>query len=939
MSCKPLESSRREFLLTSALAASALALSEPAMAAIQDTGDAGESSALHPLAWPPITAVCRPWCFNWWMGSAVDQDNLAEELRRYKAGGLGGVRIIPVYGARGWEKEYIQYLSPQWLQMMSFDVVEARRLNMGVDMTQGTGWNMGGPGIVGDYASLFAKAIAFESPADAATAWHVDLPREKVLHLAAFSQDGRREEIKPSQIDSDGTVNWQRPAGAWVLVALVGHPGAHVKRAAPGGWGMMLNTVYPPAMAFYLQRFTKAFATPGVQIPQTMFHDSYEYMTSVPGGYGEWSVDFFDSFKKLRKYSLEDQLPALAGHGDPETVARVKSDYRETVSDVMVDEVFSQWTHWCHQHGMLNHNQAHGSPTNLLDFYAVADMPEPENNFGTPDTVGHCDPLIAKFASSAAHVPGKRWVSSETGTWLAEHFKVTLADMKKLVDQFFVGGVNHLFYHGTCFSRDDAAWPGWLFYASTDMNPRMSIWHDVPTLNNYIARSQSILQEGRPDSDVLLYWPIYDQWHDPEGLGQYQTMTNFDQWFYGHAIGRAAQFLWHRGIGFDYVSDKLLEHATVANGRINTPGCSYQAIVIPTAKYMPPKTLENLLALAAAGGKIIFENSIPVEPPGLTDLPARQAHMRAMVGSLHLTAAASNARGKPRSAKIGRGTIFVGSLVQTLASAEVSGETLTTHAGLMYIRRSYQGGRHYFLAYQGKTRLDTRITLATPAKAVVIMDPMTGHCAPAKITRDAQGRPSLNISMQSDTSLILRTFDTPLNAGKTWTFYSSAAPAQRLTGVWDVDFIEGGPTLPRGYEITEPASWTRHSDPAAQYFSGTARYTLTFNAPAGTGPWVLNLGKVCNTARVRLNAENIGALIQAPYELVIHSLKPTDNVLEVEVTNLPANRIRYMDRKRIAWKIFRDANFVNIDYRPFNAAHWPIMDSGLLGPVTLSSVG
>ena len=313
--------------------------------------------------------------------------------------------------------------------------------------------------------------------------------------------------------------------------------------------------------------------------------------------------------------------------------------------------------------------------------------------------------------------------------------------------------------------------------------------------------------------------------------------------------------------------------------------------------------------------------------------------MRTLAGSLHLTAAAPHAHGKLQSGKMGQGNIFVGSLAEALSGAEVSGETLTANAGLMYIRRLYQGGRHYFLAYQGKTRLDTRITLATPAKAVVIMDPMTGHCAPAKITRDAQGRPSLRLCMQPNASLILRTLDAPLKAGKTWTFYNTAGQSQRLTGVWDVAFIEGGPTLPRGYEIKELASWTRHDDPAAQNFSGTARYTITFNAPIGTGPWVLNLGKVCNTARVRLNAENLGALIQAPYEMVIHKLKPMDNVLEVEVTNLPANRIRYMDRKRMAWKIFRDANFVNIDYRPFTAAHWPIMDSGLLGPVTLSSVG
>ena len=89
--------------------------------------------------------------------------------------------------------------------------------------------------------------------------------------------------------------------------------------------------------------------------------------------------------------------------------------------------------------------------------------------------------------------------------------------MKFLVDDLFLCGVNNIFYHGTCYSPDEAGWPGWLFYASTEMNPRNSIWRDAPALNDYVARCQSILQSGKSDNDILLYWPIYDFWNDPAG--------------------------------------------------------------------------------------------------------------------------------------------------------------------------------------------------------------------------------------------------------------------------------------------------------------------------------------------------------------------------------------------------------------------------------------
>ena len=110
-------------------------------------------AADDPFAWPPITAQTKPWAFWWWMGSAVDKTNLTKELTRYQAAGLGGVHIIPIYGARGFESKYINYLTPEWMEMMGWSVSEARRLGMNVDMTTGTGWCFGGPQVTDDEAN------------------------------------------------------------------------------------------------------------------------------------------------------------------------------------------------------------------------------------------------------------------------------------------------------------------------------------------------------------------------------------------------------------------------------------------------------------------------------------------------------------------------------------------------------------------------------------------------------------------------------------------------------------------------------------------------------------------------------------------------------------------------------------------------------------------
>jgi hypothetical protein len=48
-----------------------------------------------------------------------------------------------------------------------------------------------------------------------------------------------------------------------------------------------------------------------------------------------------------------------------------------------------------------------------------------------------------------------------------------------------------------------------------------------------------------------------------------------------------------------------------------------------------------------------------------------------------------------------------------------------------------------------------------------------------------------------------------------------------------------------------------------------------------------------------------------------------------------SNRIRQMDRQKVEWRNYHEINFVNIDYKPFDAAGWKPMPSGLLGPVTI----
>ena len=913
-----------------------------------------------PFAWPPITSQTKPWAWWWWHGSAVDTTNIAHELQRFHDAGLGGVQITSIYGTKGAEAREIPYLTPQWLSMMGYTVDEAKTLDMGVTMTLGSGWCFGGPSVSDQDANASVVVKTFDVAAGGKL--NGKFNRVSTQALVAFSPDGKSVELT-DKISDDGSVDWTAPEGSWKIYAISQKPsGQKVKRPAVGGEGWMLNPAYPQAMTNWLKWFDAAFANyngakthaaipmKGAQLlmarqaakrprPQAVFQDSYEYRT-------DWSPDFFAQFEKRRGYKLQNELPALFGDAQDDHAARVKYDYRLTLSEIMVQQSEPTWIDWAHKNGFSTIYQAHGTPGNWLDLYADADMPETEM-FHNDRSI-----LISKFASSAAHVAGHQLTGAETGTWLKEHFTETLADVKYLADDMFLAGVNRIFYHGTCYSPDDAPWPGWLFYASTEMNPRNPIWHDVSTVNNYIARVQSVLQSGKPDNDILLYWPVADFWSNPAGRVQPMGVST-GGWFEGQNIAKTAHELWGKGYAFDYVSDAQLQTAKVADGKIQMPGGDYKVIVVPECKFMPLETFKQLLALAENGAFVVFEK-MPENVSGFANAEEQKMELQKLVDGLVFKKDVDGSK----VVHVGKSYIFTGNIFECLKVLAVT-ESSICQSGLSFIRRTAEGGFNYFIANRSGGDFDGWVRLAQSPDfgSVLIMNPLDGSVGMAQ-KRFNSGNPANISGFHNDTgfevhlqlaagqSVILRAFDRGfLIRGRNlfWNYFQTNGQPVELSGNWNVKFISGGPVLPADSQIIKLASWTTFADTNAQAFAGTAKYETTFDADNSklknqNSKFFLNLGDVRQSARVRVNGKDYGTLITPPFRVVVNNLQPTGNVLEVEVTSVAANRIRDLDRRGVNWKIFKDINIVNVNYKPFDASGWPLTDCGLLGPVTLTPV-
>ena len=800
--------------------------------------------------WPTPSPEAKAGTRWWWLGSAVDKTNLQWNLSEYARAGIGAVEITPLYGVQGNDKNNIDFLSPRWMQALK-DVQDiSKPLGIEVDMNCGTGWPFGGPQVSLEQAAC--KAIFKDSIVNGKNIYRVEIGRTK----------------------------------------------QKVKRAAPGGEGWVVDHFDREAVRNYLERFDKAFAESGVSYPHTFFNDSYEVYRA------NWTPSLFDEFLKRRGYDLRQHLPELLG--DVDDGNQVLADYRETLSDLLYENFTLQWVEWAHRHGVKVRNQAHGSPANLLDLYGAVDIPEIEgfglSEFGIKGLrtdpgmtrKNFSDVSMLKYAPSAAHVMGKPLTSSETFTWLTEHFRTSLSQMKPDLDLMFTCGVNHVYFHGTCYSPKDAPWPGWKFYASIDMSPTNSIWRDAPYLMQYIERCQSFLQLGEPDNDFLVYLPVRDMWRirGPRNDDDKQASKNrrggedLLMQFDIHTMDeKAPQFIRSiltidsLGYDCDYISDRQLAKVRIENGMLVTEGGTrYRALIVPSGTTVD-KRLKALLTPLQA---YVIDGEKP-------QAMARYAKAEAIKSELHLRA----------------------------------------------IRRKTTDSWHYFMANLTPNDVSSSVALTVPCKSATWYDPMTGDITPAVITNG-----KVCINLRSGESRILKTSTTSNDSSTnptSLTCSTNFSEALPITGPWTLTFTEEAPKVDQTFKLDKLQTWETLS-PEAAITMGTGVYTTTFRLTKQQARqhWMLDLGDVRESARVYLNGRFLGCAWAVPFVLDCRdALQKGKNELRIEVTNLPANRIADLDRKGVKWRKMNEINVVDINYKKTTYEGWTPVKSGLNSEVRL----
>ena len=796
----------------------------------------------------------------WWLGSAVTEQGLSWQMEQMASHGIGTLEITPLYGVQGNDANNISFLSPKWMKMLEYTISEGNRLGIQIDMNLGTGWPFGSPET--PLSEAACKLVVVDSLVDSKLAKNITLPapqkEQKFARLIV-------------QKDFKSHVKGKRR----VIALYESRTRQMVKRAAPGGEGYVIDHFDSTAVAHYLSRFDRAFQSSGAPMPATFFNDSYEVFGA------DWTPTLPKEFEARRGYRLEDKLQEFID-GD----AQVISDYRETLSDLLLKNFTEQWVRWSHERGVKVRNQAHGSPANLIDIYAAVDIPEIEgfglSEFGIKGLrtdpgmtrKNYSDLSMLKYASSAAHITGKPLVSSETFTWLTEHFRTSLSQMKPDLDLMFCSGVNRMFFHGACYSPKDDPWPGWRFYASVDMSPTNSIWRDASMLTGYIEFCQQRLQEGEPDNDFLVFLPVRNMWR-----------TNLDKRLMLFEINsmdkKAPEFIASilkidsLGYDCDYISEKYLLTTSFVDGKLQTAaGTRYAALILPPDCILSKEVKQHIENLKRQGAPIVY--NINADELGKFAKP----------------------------------------------------EELRTQLHMKMIRRRVGDGYRYFISNLTPNDVNRKVSLASTGASKIVSLRSGESCF-----IDALPNGETKVSYPVD----------ELQPQQRSHFVAISPLVDLSNNKWSLRFIESQPAVNQEITIDGLKTWEGLPVDSLNELMGTGVYETTFNlSPSGElkgGRYRIDLGDVRESARVYINDTYVGCAWCVPFTLDFDDiLHEGENTIRIEVTNLPANRIAAYDRRGVKWRKFNEINVVDINYKRTTYDGWEPVPSGLNSHVKIMKI-
>jgi len=936
-----------------------------------------------------------------------------------KAKGYGGVLLVDANGADTDGNEPVPagpiFGSPAWTALFLHAVETAHRLGLEVTLNITSGWNLGAPFIKPEDAVkilTWSRTPAGERETVLPEPEHKNEFYERIAVLAYplrhgpklagedgderaprvnLKQKSAAEETGGSMpasdallfnhegalgdedadvadvrdvtqlVNAEGVLYWTPPTqGSWEILNIgYTNSGARLSPGSGDWQGLSLDTLAPAALNLYWDRAV----TPLLNAAKPYLGNTIKYITTDSWEMGgmNWTRNFREEFQKRRGYDPVPYLPVLAGRilTNRQVSDEFLNDLRRTVGD-LINLHFDTMAERAAQFGLgveCESGGPHGEPIDALETFRHSAIPQTEfwamskEHRTSPE-----DRYFVKEAASAAHIYGKTLVAAEGETSMGNHWTESIGmNLKPTFDMALTEGLNRLVWHQFASSPAEMGLPGQEYFAGTYLNTKVTWWQEAGAFTAYLNRSQFMMQQGLPVSDVLYYYG--DQ------------VPNFVRLKSDDPAGVLP--------GYDYdVTDTeaLLQRMVVDTNGLRTPeGIRYRMLVLPGSRIVPLSVLKFIERYLKAGGAVVGER--PLRPQGI--LPAgEESSYRELAAKLWSECDSSASK----QADVGSGILFCQSRAgAALREIGIHPDLETGSAAVAFAHRRTTDTDIYFVRNSKPETVNADLIFRVHKIQPEIFDPVTGNVTRVMdFAGTTDGRTKISFAMRpyeaffvifrrsalrvhvteierngelarlSDDmmlsenrgTMILRTgipgtYKVRFSDGRQRKATVASSPSQGQIGNWTLNFPPDW-GAPKQMRVPALKSWTEFKESGARYFSGTAIYrtTLSIDADdlaAGRQLW-LDLGEVREVAKIRVNGTDLTPLWKHPYSARIDELvHPGKNLLDVEVTNLWPNRLIGDLQPGVTHR------FTWTNIKAFTASS-PLLPSGLLGPVKLESV-
>lgn len=702
---------------------------------------------------PPASAKARTWWH--WLNGNVTKEGITADLEAMQRVGIQEAQVFNV--ALGQPEGPATYLGPEWFEMLRFAATEAQRLGMELAFHNAAGWSSsGGPWVTPERS--MQKVVFREVSLNGGGVIRLQLPRPEVVRnyyrdiaILAFPKpttririddldiktlSGRvRNQVVPdakaiapaavvkssqildlsARVSEDGTLEWVAPEGEWVVLRL-GHTstGKQNRPAGKGGRGLECDKMSKEAVDAFWEGGVAPILTALGPLAGTVVNncliDSYEVGTA------NWTPRFKEAFARRRGYDCSPYLPTLAGYyvDSGEVTERFLWDFRRSLGDLVADNYYGRFRDRCHREGLTFSVEPYWGPFDNFQVGATGDIVMCEFWSGELrffDT--------AKFAASIANLKGSSIVAAEAFTgrsgWLQHP-----ATLKLIGDRAWAQGINRFILHTYVHQPWDVP-PGLsLGVWGVDFNRLNTWWEPGKAFLDYVARSQFLLQRGRPVADVLILTG--------------ESSPNDGQ----TPAGRGIKEL---GYDFDLLGHNSLPALSVQDGVLTTPaGGRYRYLVLPDSPWMRPETLQQIARLSEAGAVVLGPK--PSRSPSLQGFPGCDARIAELAATLWDT-----------------GRIKADPILQRLARDPVP-PSFSLETGdrddLDFVHRKGDGLDLFFVANSSKASRRLRLRLRSAGKRPELFDAQTGGVRDLAVWEaHADGTTSVEIELESEGSAFI----------------------------------------------------------------------------------------------------------------------------------------------------------------------------------------